>query len=124
MITITQKGDFRNLVNFLQKAKKIVKLSDLDKYGEMGVKALMEATPVRTGRTAASWYYKTSIRNNVATLEFHNSNIQNGENIALILDLGHGSKQGYWIEGRDYIAPALEPVFEQILEDAWNELNT
>lgn len=123
MITITQKGDFRNLVNFLQKAKKIVKLSDLDKYGEMGVKALMEATPVRTGRTAASWYYKTSIRNNVAILEFHNSNIQNGENIALILDLGHGSKHGYWIEGRDYIAPALEPVFEQILEDAWNELN-
>lgn len=123
MITITQKGDFRNLVNFLQKAKKIVKLSDLDKYGEMGVKALMEATPVRTGRTAASWYYKASIKNNVATLEFHNSNIQNGENIALILDLGHGSKQGYWIEGRDYIAPALEPVFEQILEDAWNELN-
>lgn len=123
MITITQKGDFRNLVNFLQKAKKIVKLSDLDKYGEMGVKALMEATPVRTGRTASSWYYKASIRNNVAILEFHNSNIQNGENIALILDLGHGSKQGCWIEGRDYIAPALEPVFEQILEDAWNELN-
>lgn len=122
MITFRQKGDFSKLTRYLEKAKEVVKLGDLDKYGRAGVAALASATPVDSGVTANSWYYKVSNKNGSAMISFHNSNIQNGVPIAIILQYGHGTRNGGWVEGRDYINPAIRPVFEKIENDAWEEV--
>lgn len=122
MISFRQKGDFSNLTNFLERAKQTVRLSDLDKYGREGVAALASATPVDTGLTANSWYYKIEIKEGSATISFHNSNIQNGVPIAIILQYGHGTGNGGWVEGRDYINPAIQPIFNAIANNAWKEV--
>lgn len=122
MISFRHKGDFSNLTSFLEKAKEVVKLGDLDKYGREGVAALSSATPVDSGLTANSWYYKIEQRNGSATISFHNSNIQNGVPIAVILQYGHGTGTGGWVQGRDYINPAIQPVFDRIANEAWKEV--
>lgn len=122
MISFRQKGDFSKLTKFLERTKETVKLGDLDRYGRAGVSALSSATPVDSGLTAASWYYKIENRNGSATISFHNSNIQNGVPIAVILQYGHGARNGGWVQGRDYINPAIRPIFDQIANDAWKEV--
>ena len=122
MIKIEQKGDFSKLTRYLERAKETVKLGDLDRYGRAGVSALSSATPVRTGLTASSWYYKIENSNGVASISFHNSNIQNGVPIAIILQYGHGTRNGGWVQGRDYINPAIQPIFDSIAEKAWREV--
>lgn len=122
MITFRQKGDFSKLTNFLERAKKAVKHSDLDRFGKAGVDALASATPVDSGLTASSWYYKIEIKNGSASISFHNSNIQNGVPIAIILQMGHGTRNGGWVEGRDYINPAIQPIFDKIAREAWEEV--
>ena len=122
MITFRQKGDFSKLTRYLERVKEVVKLGDLDKYGRAGVAALASATPVDTGLTASSWYYEISNKNGSAMISFHNSNIQNGVPIAIILQYGHGTRNGGWIEGRDYINPAIRPIFDRIADDAWKEV--
>lgn len=122
MISFRQKGDFSNLTSFLERAKKTVRLSDLDKYGREGVAALASATPVDTGLTANSWYYKIEIKDGSATISFHNSNIQNGVPIAIILQYGHGTRNGGWVEGRDYINPSIRPIFDAIANNVWREV--
>lgn len=122
MISFRQKGDFSKLTRFLEKAKKAVRLDDLDKYGREGVAALASATPVDTGLTANSWNYSISNSNGSITISFYNSNIQNGVPIAIILQYGHGTRNGGWVEGRDYINPAIQPVFDRIANDAWREV--
>lgn len=122
MITFKQKGDFSKLTRFLERAKEAVHLGDLDKYGRAGVAALSSATPVDSGLTAASWYYEIENKNGSVTISFHNSNIQNGVPIAIILQLGHGTGTGGWVQGRDYINPAIQPIFDQIAKDAWEEV--
>ena len=122
MITFRQKGDFSKLTRYLEKVKEVVKLGDLDKYGRAGVAALASATPVDTGLTASSWYYEISNKNGSAMISFHNSNIQNGVPIAIILQYGHGTRHGGWVEGRDYINPAIRPIFDRIADDAWKEV--
>ena len=122
MIKFRQKGDFSKLTRYLEKVKEVVKLGDLDKYGRAGVAALASATPVDTGLTASSWYYEISNKNGSAMISFHNSNIQNGVPIAIILQYGHGTRNGGWVEGRDYINPAIRPIFDQIADDAWKEV--
>ena len=117
MIQFTQKGNFSKLSNFLEKAKDIVKLSDLDKYGREGVAALASATPVDSGLTAKSWYYKIERKAGSVTLHFCNSNIQNGVPIAIILQYGHGTGTGGWVEGRDYINPAIRPIFDRMAKE-------
>ena len=119
MISFRQKGDFSNLTNFLERTKRTVRLSDLDKYGREGVAALASATPVDTGLTANSWYYKIEIKEGSATISFHNSNIQNGVPIAIILQYGHGTNNGGWVEGIDYINPAIRPIFDAIANNVW-----
>ena len=119
MISFRQKGDFSNLTNFL---KKPIKIEDLDRYGREGVKALMSATPIDTGLTAQSWYYKIEQGQSSVTISFHNSNIQNGVPIAVILQYGHGTGNGGWVEGRDYINPAIRPIFDQIANNAFNKV--
>ena len=122
MISFRQKGDFSKTMQFLVKAKKGVRLSDLDKYGREGVAALASATPVDTGETANSWYYEIVHENGTVTITFNNSHIQNGVPIAVIIQLGHGTGTGGWVEGRDYINPAIQPIFDQIAENAWREV--
>lgn len=122
MISFRQKGDFSNLTKYLEKAKETVKLGDLDKYGREGVVALSSATPVDSGETAKSWFYEIKNQNGVATISFSNSNINKGVPIAIILQYGHGTKNGGWVEGRDYINPAIQPIFDKIAETAWKEV--
>ena len=122
MISFRQKGDFSKTMQFLVKAKKCVKLSDLDKYAREGVAALASATPVDTGETANSWYYEIVHENGTITITFNNSHIQNGVPIAVILQYGHGTGTGGWVEGRDYINPAIQPLFDKIAENAWREV--
>ena len=122
MIRFRQKGDFSKLNRFLEKIKETVKLGDLDKYGREGVKALKSATPMDSGLTAESWYYKITREKESVSISFHNSNIQNGVPIAIILQYGHGTGTGGWVEGRDYINPSVQPLFDKIAEDAWKEV--
>ena len=122
MISFKQKGDFSKLTGFLEQIKESVKIGDLDKFGRAGVEALSSATPVNTGKTANSWYYEIENKNGVATISFNNSNIQNGVPIAIILQYGHGTGTGGWVEGRDYINPAIRPIFDEIAENAWREV--
>lgn len=122
MITFRQKGDFSNLSKFFEKAKNAVKIGDLDKYGREGVAALASATPVDSGLTANSWYYKIKRSNESVSIEFCNSNVQNGVPIAIILQYGHGTGTGGWVEGRDYINPAVQPIFDKIAQNAWKEV--
>ena len=122
MISFRQKGDFSKLTRFLERAKNLVHLSDLDRYGREGVAALASATPIDTGKTAASWYYDIKINKESASITFNNSNIQNGVPIAIILQYGHGTRNGGWVEGRDYINPVIQPIFDKIAEEAWKEV--
>lgn len=122
MITFRHKGDFSKLTRFLERAKEAVRLGDLDKYGREGVAALASATPIDSGLTATSWYYKITNANGRAEITFLNSNIQNGVPIAIILQYGHGTGTGGWVQGRDYINPAIQPIFDKIANDAWREV--
>lgn len=122
MITFRQKGDFSKLTGFLEKAKQAVNIGDLDKYGREGVAALMSATPIDSGKTAESWYYEIVNKNGSTSITFNNTNIQNGVPIAIILQYGHGTRNGGWVEGRDYINPAIRPIFDKIVDEAWREV--
>lgn len=122
MIKFRQKGDFSKLTNYLEKAKSAVRISKLDEYGREGVAALESATPVDTGLTASSWSYKITRTKEFVSISFNNSNIQNGVPIAIILHYGHGTGTGGWVEGIDYINPAIQPIFEKIANEAWREV--
>ena len=121
MISLTSKGDFRKTEKFMKNARTKKLMSILKQYGEEGVAALMVATPLDTGRTASSQRYEIKVENNCIRLVFHNDNIQNGVPIAIILQYGHGTGTGGWVEGRDYINPAIQPVFDKIANSAWKE---
>ena len=123
MISFRQKGDFSKLTRFLERAKEAVHIGDLDKFGKEGVAALASATPVDSGETANSWYYEIENRKGSVTISFHNSNVhQNGVPIAVILQYGHGTRNGGWVQGRDYINPAIQPIFDKIANNAWKEV--
>lgn len=122
MITFRQKGDFSKLSRYLEKVKEAAKVGVLDKYGQAGVAALSSATPVESGLTAQSWYYEIEHIKSSAVIRFLNSNVNKGVPIAIILQYGHGTGTGGWVEGRDYINPAIQPIFDNIAEDAWKEV--
>jgi hypothetical protein len=122
MITFRQKGDFSKLTRFLEKAKQTVRIGDLDKYGREGVAALKSATPIDSGITAESWYYEIKNENGSVMITFNNTNIQNGVPIAIFLQYGHATRNGGWVEGRDYINPAIQPIFDKIVNEAWREV--
>lgn len=122
MISFKQKGDFSKSTRFLGKLKETVKIRDLDRYGKEGVAALASATPVDSGLTANSWYYEIEREKDSVAISFHNSNIQNGVPIAIILQYGHGTGTGGWVQGRDYINPAIQPIFDKIADNAWKEV--
>lgn len=122
MISFRHKGDFSKLTRYLTKVEKAVKVSDLDKFGREGVAALASVTPVDSGLTANSWYYEIEQTKGTSTIRFCNSNIQNGVPIAIILQYGHGTRNGGWVQGRDYINPAVQPIFDEIVNKAWKEV--
>lgn len=122
MIYFRQKGDFSKLTRYLEKVKEAVNLGILDKYGREGVAALASATPVESGATASSWYYKIKNQNGSVTIAFYNSNVNKGVPIAIILQYGHGTRNGGWVQGRDYINPAIQPIFDRLVADAWREV--
>lgn len=122
MITFKHKGDFSKLTKFLERAKNVVRIGDLDKYGREGVAALSAATPVDSGLTASSWNYEIVHKDGSVSITFNNTNIQNGVPIAVILQYGHGTRNGGWVQGRDYINPAIQPIFDRIANDAWREV--
>ena len=122
MITFRQKGDFSKLSRYLEKVKEAAKVGILDKYGQAGVAALSSATPVESGLTAQSWYYEIEHTKSSAVIRFLNSNVNKGVPIAIILQYGHGTGTGGWVEGRDYINPAIQPIFDNIAKDAWKEV--
>lgn len=122
MISVRLKGDFSKTNRYLTKVRNTVKNIDLDKFGKAGVAALASATPVDSGKTANSWYYEIERNNGSIAIRFYNSNINKGVLIAIILQYGHGTRNGGWVEGRDYINPAIQPIFDKIAEDAWKEV--
>ena len=122
MISFRQKGDFSKLTRFLERAKEAVHLGDLDKYGREGVAALASATPVDSGKTATSWYYEIENKKGQVSIRFNNSNIQNGVPIAIIIQYGHATGTGGWVEGQDYINPSIRPIFDDIANKVWREV--
>lgn len=122
MISFRQKGDFSKTLKYLDKIRDPVKMGILDKYGRAGVEALSSATPIDTGVTANSWYYKVEKTNNTAKVAFYNSHINKGVPIAIIIQYGHGTGTGGWVQGRDYINPALRPIFDKMANDVWKEV--
>jgi hypothetical protein len=122
MITITQKGSFANVERYLSRLKQDEAYKILDKYGNLGMVALSNATPSESGETAASWYYTIESRKGYHSIRWHNRHIEDGVPIAVILQYGHGTGTGGYVEGRDYIMPAIRPVFDQIVADVWREV--
>jgi len=123
MISYRYKGGDKT-DNFLKASIKKIKQIDFEKYGEAGVAALASATPKATGKTAASWYYTVKNQNGIVSITFNNSNIVNGVPIAIVLYYGHSTKNGGWIQGRDYIKPAIRPVFDKMTNKMWEEVTS
>lgn len=124
MITFTHKGDFKKTEKFLNSAKKQEYLKILEKYGEMGVQALANATPRDSGKTANSWTYEVEVSSGGSSISFSNTNVNGNVNIAIILQYGHGTGTGGYVQGRDYINPAIQPIFDKITQDAWKEVTS
>ena len=122
MIAIKAKGDFSNAEGFLKNVRTALRNRKLEKYGQMGVDALAAATPKRTGLTAASWTYRIEQTADSASIIWTNTNRNKGEMIAILLQYGHGTGTGGYVEGIDYINPAIQPVFDKIANDAWEEV--
>lgn len=124
MIGITSEGDFKNTEKFLKKVKEGRYMDVLDKYGNVGVSALAQATPKRTGKTAASWGYEIQKERGGYVIYWTNNNNNKDFYVAVALQYGHGTRNGGYVMGRDYINPAMKPVFDKIAEDAWKEVTS
>ena len=122
LMTFKQQGDFKKLSSFLERMKKPLKKTTLDKYGKEGVQALMSATPVDTGLTARLWHYDINMSKDSSSISFYNDNIDNGVPIAIILNYGHGTRNGGYVKGRNYINPAIQPIFDKLAQEAWKEV--
>ena len=122
MIVISSKGNFQNTEKFLKRMNKGEIFRSLQKYGQEGVSALSSVTPTESGRTASSWDYEVRIRHGSASIVWKNTNTVKGTNIAIILQYGHGTGTGGYVQGRDYINPAIKPVMDRIANDVWKEL--
>lgn len=124
MISFTHRGDFSKTTRFLNKAMNVDPSVILRKYANEGVAALSSATPKESGTTAGSWYYEIEGSKTSATITFLNSHINKGVPIAIILQYGHGTGTGGWVQGRDYINPAIQPIFDKIADAAWREVTS
>jgi len=122
MIRINHKGDFKNTERFFKKVTNLSIGSILNRYGSIGVNALAAATPVDSGLTANSWDFNVEVGKTRSKITWINKNNQNGSNIAILLQYGHGTGTGGYVEGRDFINPAMRPIFDKLAEDVWKEV--
>lgn len=122
MIAIKHRGSFKNIQKFLDEAPRMNVQAILDQCGQTGVDALRAATPYDTGTTANSWSYTVTMGRGKYSVAWENSNIVNGVSIAIILQYGHATGNGGYVQGRDYINPALQPVFDKLAEEVWREV--
>lgn len=121
-IRFTHTGDFSKTTRFLKRSTKVVNRNVLEKYAKKGVEALASATPIESGLTAESWTYEIINEKNTISINFINTNIQDNVPIAVILQYGHATGTGGWVEGRDYINPAIQPIFDEMINDIWREV--
>ncbi len=122
MITFRHKGDFSLTYAWSKRVYQLFKAGRFGRYGKMGVDALASATPYDSGKTALSWVYEVVFSKGGVSIVWSNTNSNDGVNIAVILQYGHGTGTGGYVEGRDYINPAIQPVFDQIVEELWGEV--
>lgn len=122
MITFVSKGDFSKTLKFLNKSKSFKPRAILETYAQMGVEALANATPKDSGKTASSWSYEIKMDHASSSIYWSNSNFNEGVPIAIILRYGHGTGTGGYVEGRDYISPAILPIFDSMADSVWKEL--
>ncbi len=122
MIVVKHSGNFDKTEKFLKKMRKGDIFKSLDRYGQKGVSALAAATPRDSGKTASSWSYEVQMGSGSYSIIWSNNNTNKGVNIAVILQYGHGTRNGGFVQGRDYINPAMRPIFDQIAEEAWKEV--
>ena len=119
MITFESSGSFVNVDRFLERMAKEEILSALNQYAELGVSALASATPSKSGATADAWSCEVTSKRNNYTITWSNSNMNDGVNVAVILQYGHGTGTGGYVQGRDYINPAIQPIFDKIADEVW-----
>ena len=124
MVIVKQKGDFSETEKFLNTISKKLYYRNLQKYAEQGVAALASATPVDSGTTANSWDYEIRQTKNSVSIYWTNSNVNKGVPIAVIIQYGHGTRNGGYVQGRDYINPAMRPIFDKIAENVWKEVTS
>ena len=122
MVIVKQKGDFSKTEKFLNSISKKLYYRNLQKYAEQGVAALASATPIDSGTTANSWNYEIRQTKNSVSIYWTNSNVNKGVPIAVIIQYGHGTRNGGYVQGRDYINPAMRPIFDKIAENVWKEV--
>lgn len=121
-ISFRHKGNYSKASRYLEKLRDVAKKQTLDKYAKMAVELLASATPKDTGKTAASWTYEIESSSGGSAIHFMNTNVNKGVNIAIILQYGHGTRNGGYVQGRDYINPASKAAFDKIVEDLWREV--
>lgn len=124
MVIVKQKGDFSKMEKFLNSISKKLYYRNLQKYAEQGVAALASATPIDSGTTANSWGYEIRQTKNSVSIYWTNSNVNKGVPIAVIIQYGHGTRNGGYVQGRDYINPAMRPIFDKIAENVWKEVTS
>ena len=122
MIKITQSGSFKNTDRFLKNVSKVDYRSVLNRYGQEGVDALSNATPVDSGETSYSWTYEVTYKNGQYKLEWYNTHMAGSAPVAILIQYGHATRNGGYVEGIDFINPALKPIFEKMANDAWKEV--
>ena len=122
MIVLTYKGDLKRTTNFLEKAKKFNPKAILERYAQQGKAALMASTPIDSGKTANSWGYIIAVEKGTCSITWTNSNLVDGIPLVILIHYGHGTRNGGYVEGVDFINPALKPIFDALADDAWKEI--
>lgn len=124
MIRFSSSGNFSRTIRSLTKIGDNRNLfGELEKYAQQGADALASATPIRTGETAQSWAYKINVNRDGATITWYNTHVNQGANVAILLQYGHGTGTGGWVQGYDYINPAIKPIFDRIADDVWKKVS-
>lgn len=124
MLKIAVSGNFNNVEKFLERVRKGEQFSVLDQYGRQGVEALARATPVDSGLTASSWTYEVKMTKGRPSITWKNTHVVSGVPVAILLQYGHATGTGGWVQGRDYINPAIQPIFDQIAADVWKQVTS
>lgn len=123
MIKIVQRGNFSKLKDFLTRSRRKARIGELaEQFADACVEELKKVTPKDSGLTAESWDYELEVTNKMTTITFINRNIQNGMNVALLIEFGHGTPSGVWVEGREYIDPVIQKRYLQVIDNKWKEL--